>query len=133
MFPWCSGYHVRLTRARSPVRSRAETSLFFPSVRFFYIFFFTPPLTFFFLPTFTTFLFIYLFFGFQRFLAILLFSWTVKKALPERKHLRVLQLQHTYLPAFRFHHLIIIKQTNKQTKKQTKNVNLDMFQLTSLF
>lgn len=25
MFPWCSGYHIRLTRGRSPVRSRAET------------------------------------------------------------------------------------------------------------
>ena len=24
-FPWCSGYHIRLTRGRSPVRSRAET------------------------------------------------------------------------------------------------------------
>ena len=23
--PWCSGYHIRLTRGRSPVRSRAET------------------------------------------------------------------------------------------------------------
>ena len=29
LFLWCSGYHVRLTRARSPVRSRAETVLFF--------------------------------------------------------------------------------------------------------
>ena len=26
-FPWCSGYHIRLTRGRSPVRSRAETSI----------------------------------------------------------------------------------------------------------
>ena len=25
LFPWCSGYHIRLTRGRSPVRSRAET------------------------------------------------------------------------------------------------------------
>ena len=25
MFPWCSGYHVRLTRGRSPVRARPET------------------------------------------------------------------------------------------------------------
>lgn len=24
-FPWCSGYHIRLTRGRSPVRARAET------------------------------------------------------------------------------------------------------------
>ncbi len=24
-FPWCSGYHIRLTRGRSPVRTRAET------------------------------------------------------------------------------------------------------------
>ena len=24
-FPWCSGYHVRLTRERSPVRAWAET------------------------------------------------------------------------------------------------------------
>ena len=34
-FPWCSGYHVRLTRERSPVRNRAETEacspFFFPS------------------------------------------------------------------------------------------------------
>ena len=29
LFLWCSGYHVRLTRARSPVRSRAETVFFF--------------------------------------------------------------------------------------------------------
>ena len=27
VFPWCSGYHIRLTRGRSPVRSRAETHL----------------------------------------------------------------------------------------------------------
>ncbi len=27
LFPWCSGYHIRLTRGRSPVRSRAETDL----------------------------------------------------------------------------------------------------------
>ena len=26
-FPWCSGYHVCLTRRRSPVRSQAETNL----------------------------------------------------------------------------------------------------------
>ena len=26
-FPWCSGYHVCLTRRRSPVRSWAETNL----------------------------------------------------------------------------------------------------------
>ena len=24
-FSWCSGYHIRLTRGRSPVRSRAKT------------------------------------------------------------------------------------------------------------
>jgi hypothetical protein len=24
-FPWCSGYHICLTRRRSPVRSRTET------------------------------------------------------------------------------------------------------------
>jgi hypothetical protein len=29
-FPWCSGYHIRLTRGRSPVRSRAETFLHLP-------------------------------------------------------------------------------------------------------
>ena len=29
-FLWCSGYHVCLTRTRSPVRSRAETRFFFP-------------------------------------------------------------------------------------------------------
>ena len=28
-FLWCSGYHVCLTRTRSPVRSRAETRFFF--------------------------------------------------------------------------------------------------------
>ena len=29
-FSWCSGYHIRLTRGRSPVRSRAKTCpLFF--------------------------------------------------------------------------------------------------------
>ncbi|KAK9887067.1 hypothetical protein WA026_020002, partial [Henosepilachna vigintioctopunctata] len=27
-FPWCSGYHIRLTRGRSPVRPRAETLVF---------------------------------------------------------------------------------------------------------
>ena len=27
LFPWCSGYHIRLTRGRSPVRSRAETNV----------------------------------------------------------------------------------------------------------
>ena len=27
VFPWCSGYHIRLTRGRPPVRSRAETAL----------------------------------------------------------------------------------------------------------
>lgn len=27
-FPWCSGYHVRLTRARSPARSGAKTEVF---------------------------------------------------------------------------------------------------------
>ena len=27
MFPWCSGYHICLTRRRSPVRSRTETVL----------------------------------------------------------------------------------------------------------
>ena len=26
-FSWCSGYHIRLTRGRSPVRSRAKTEL----------------------------------------------------------------------------------------------------------
>ena len=26
-FPWCSGYHICLTRRRSPVRSRTESSL----------------------------------------------------------------------------------------------------------
>ena len=25
LFSWCSGYHIRLTRGRSPVRSRAKT------------------------------------------------------------------------------------------------------------
>ena len=25
LFPWCSGYHISLTRRRSPVRSRTET------------------------------------------------------------------------------------------------------------
>ena len=119
MFPWCSGYHVRLTRARSPVRSRAETSFFF----FFFfllclfLFFFHHPWHFFW-PTFNIFDLIFL--GFQRLLAILLYYFfqlvTVKKALPGRKHLQVLQLQHTYLPAFRFHHLI-----TKKNKKQTKN------------
>ena len=28
-FPWCSGYHIRLTRERSPVRARAETPMIF--------------------------------------------------------------------------------------------------------
>ena len=28
LFSWCSGYHIRLTRGRSPVRSRAKT--YFP-------------------------------------------------------------------------------------------------------
>ena len=35
MFPWCSGYHVCLTRRRSPVRSWAETNLFFSDFLFF--------------------------------------------------------------------------------------------------
>ena len=26
-FPWCSGYHICLTRRRSPVRSRTETEV----------------------------------------------------------------------------------------------------------
>ena len=29
-FPWCSGYHICLTRRWSPVRSRAETFLLYP-------------------------------------------------------------------------------------------------------
>lgn len=29
-FPWCSGYHIRLTRGRSPVRARAETKVLIP-------------------------------------------------------------------------------------------------------
>ena len=29
LFPWCSGYHIRLTRGRSPVRSRAKTENYF--------------------------------------------------------------------------------------------------------
>ncbi len=28
-FPWCSGYHICLTRRWSPVRSRAETFFLF--------------------------------------------------------------------------------------------------------
>ena len=35
-FPWCSGYHVCLTRRRSPVRSRAETFLFIDRLQIFY-------------------------------------------------------------------------------------------------
>ena len=27
-FSWCSGYHIRLTRGRSPVQSRAKTKCF---------------------------------------------------------------------------------------------------------
>ena len=30
LFSWCSGYHIRLTRGRSPVRSRAKAKYFFP-------------------------------------------------------------------------------------------------------
>ena len=29
LFSWCSGYHIRLTRGRSPVRSRAKTNWLF--------------------------------------------------------------------------------------------------------
>ena len=31
-FPQCSGYHVRLTRERSPVRARAETCFYFSRI-----------------------------------------------------------------------------------------------------
>ena len=43
-FPWCSGYHIRLTRERSPVRSWAETLVLCTPVHFFCLFlFFKPP------------------------------------------------------------------------------------------
>ena len=45
VIPWCSGYHVSLTHSRSPVRSRAESLVFF----FFFFFPFTGCFCFFFL------------------------------------------------------------------------------------
>ena len=40
LLPWCSGYHVCLTRTRSPVRSRAVTACFaYIIISFVYIFY----------------------------------------------------------------------------------------------
>ena len=38
-FSWCSGYHIRLTRGRSPVRSRAKTDKHFSFLFFLELFF----------------------------------------------------------------------------------------------
>ena len=33
MIPWCSGYHICLTRRRSPVRSRVESTDFWKQLK----------------------------------------------------------------------------------------------------
>ena len=96
---------------------RKHHFFFFPLLHFLFFFFLRPSL---FFPCLQR----LLFFNLDRFSSFYNFKkckriFKVKK-LPGRKRLRVLQLQHTYLPTFHSHHLI------------KKKVNLNIFQLASL-